>query len=95
MELRPTPIDGFPTPTSKTQAETEAVLIKHIPDPTSTSTPPALLKNAHMQFLVRNLIQGFPTRYISQDASQPWLIFWTVQAFSVLQVGLDPGNKQR
>ena len=95
MELRSTPVDGFPTHTSKSQAETEAVLIKHIPDPTSTSAPPSLLKNAHMQFLVRNLVQGFPTRYISQDASQPWLIFWTVQAFSILQVGLDPGNKQR
>ncbi|KAF8968548.1 terpenoid cyclases/protein prenyltransferase alpha-alpha toroid [Flammula alnicola] len=93
MAPNPTPTDGFPTPTSRSQAETEAVLLKHIPD---TDAPaPSLQKNAHMQFLVRNLVQGFPTRYISQDASQPWLLFWTVQAFSVLQVGLDPGNKQR
>jgi protein farnesyltransferase subunit beta len=48
-----------------------------------------------MQFLVRNLVQGFPERYKSQDASQPWLLYWTLQAFSILQVGLDPGNKQR
>jgi len=99
MAPRATPIDSFPTHTSKAQAETEAVLLKHIPttdSTTGTSTPKAVLeKNAHMQFLIRNLIQGFPVRYISQDASQPWLMFWTVQAFSVLQVALDPGNKQR
>ncbi|KAF8151351.1 terpenoid cyclases/protein prenyltransferase alpha-alpha toroid [Crassisporium funariophilum] len=95
MTPRPCPTDSFPTATSRTQAETEAVLLKHIPDPSSSAPSPKLDKNAHMQFLVRNLVQGFPTRYISQDASQPWLMFWTVQAFSVLQVGLDPGNKQR
>ncbi|EIW78087.1 terpenoid cyclases protein prenyltransferase [Coniophora puteana RWD-64-598 SS2] len=56
---------------------------------------PALQRNAHLQFLVRNLTQGFPERYVSQDASQPWLLFWTLQSFSVARVGLDPGNKQR
>ncbi|KAF8063540.1 terpenoid cyclases/protein prenyltransferase alpha-alpha toroid [Lyophyllum atratum] len=90
---RPTPTDGFPTPSSITQTETEAVLLQHIPS--DTEPRPTLTKQAHMQFLVRNLVQGFPARYMSQDASQPWLLFWTIQAFSALQVGLDPGNKQR
>ncbi|KAG6828132.1 hypothetical protein H0H92_009086 [Tricholoma furcatifolium] len=90
---RPTPVDAFPTSTSTTQAETEAVLRKHIAaDPARASI---LAKKAHMQFLVRNLVQGFPSGYTSQDASQPWLMFWLVQAFSVLQVGIDPGNRQR
>ncbi|TFK60670.1 terpenoid cyclases/Protein prenyltransferase [Pluteus cervinus] len=122
---RATPVDGFPTHTSRVQAETEEILFKHHPDPLSNnnatpgssslgaaSTPtssssstqgkpadsdggPALQKQLHMSFLVRNMVQGFPARYISQDASQPWLMFWTLQAFSILQVGLDPGNKQR
>lgn len=95
MTIRPYLTDSFPTPTSKAQAETENVLLKHIPDRSEGESPPTLLKNAHMQFLVRNLVQGFPSRYISQDASQPWLMFWTIQSFSILQVGLDPGNKQR
>ncbi|RDB18840.1 Protein farnesyltransferase subunit beta [Hypsizygus marmoreus] len=90
---RPTPTDGFPTATSQTQAETEAILLKHIPQ--AGADAPVLAKSSHMQFLVRNLVQGFPARYMSQDASQPWLLFWTIQAFSILQVGLDPGNKQR
>jgi len=87
------PTDGYPTETSNIQATTENVLISHIPD--TSDTPPTLKKTAHLQFLIRNLVQGFPSKYTSQDASQPWLMFWTVQGFSVLQVGLDPENKQK
>lgn len=94
------PTDGFDTDTSVSQAATEDILASHIPLAPSASTPatrtlPALNRNAHLQFLVRNLTQGFPAKYTSQDASQPWLMFWTVQSFSILQVGLDPDNKQR
>ncbi|PBK99419.1 terpenoid cyclases/Protein prenyltransferase [Armillaria gallica] len=93
-----TPTDAYPTPTSHTQRETEEVLLKHLPLPGNDNTKAPSLelqKTKHMQWLVRNLAQGFPARYISQDASQPWLMFWTLQAFSVLGVSLDPGNKQR
>ncbi|KAF8342461.1 terpenoid cyclases/protein prenyltransferase alpha-alpha toroid [Amanita rubescens] len=93
-KLRPSPADGYPTITSIFQAETESVLQEYIPDASFTPKP-LLEKRPHMQFLIRNLVQGFPTRYTSQDASQPWLLFWTLQSFSILQVGLDPGNKQR
>ncbi|PPQ87240.1 hypothetical protein CVT25_004090 [Psilocybe cyanescens] len=95
--MRPrTTNDGFPTSTSRSQAETEEVLLAHIPDLEAEVQRKSILeKKIHMSFLVRNLVQGFPERYISQDASQPWLLFWTVQAFSVLQVALDPGNKQK
>ncbi|KAF7328986.1 Protein farnesyltransferase subunit beta [Mycena venus] len=92
--MRPSPIDSFPTPTSSAQAETEKILLEHLPVGDNTAAP-TLQKNAHMQYLIRNIVQGFPARYTSQDASQPWLMFWTLQAFSVLQVGLDPGNKQK
>ncbi|KIJ19640.1 hypothetical protein PAXINDRAFT_68935 [Paxillus involutus ATCC 200175] len=87
------PDDQHITETSEIQAETEAILIKHLPvDPDS---PPPLQRTQHLQFLVRNFIQGFPSRYTSQDASQPWLLYWTLQSFSVMGVGIDPDNKQR
>ena len=92
MTLRPTPDDGFPTATSNLQASTEDVLRAFIPQ---GATQPMLTKNAHLQFLVRNLFQGFPSRYVSQDASQPWLMFWSLHSFSILQVSMDPANKQR
>ncbi|KAJ7590765.1 terpenoid cyclases/protein prenyltransferase alpha-alpha toroid [Mycena floridula] len=88
-----TPNDSFPTGTSVTQTATEEILLKHRPD--GSSSKATLDKPSHMQFLMRNLVQGFPERYTSQDASQPWLLYWTLQAFSIMQVGLDPGNKQR
>ncbi|EPQ53792.1 terpenoid cyclases/Protein prenyltransferase [Gloeophyllum trabeum ATCC 11539] len=90
---RPTPTDSLWTETSTSQAETEEILAKHIPSADNPAQP--LHRNAHLQWLVRNLIQGFPTRYTSQDASQPWLMFWTLQSLSTLQAGLDAGNKQK
>lgn len=104
--LRPTPTDGYPTPTSNLQSSTENVLKAHLPSAASaqfnvagqtsaSERAPTLHKQQHIQFLLRNLLQGFPERYVSQDASQPWLIFWTLQAFSALGVGMDDQTKKR
>jgi hypothetical protein len=93
ITAKPLPTDSLPTETSNVQAETEEILLKHIPD--ASAPPITLQKKLHMQFLARNLIQGFPARYTSQDASQPWLLFWTIQSFSLLGVCLDEANNQR
>lgn len=88
------PNDSYPTPTSTLQESTERILASHVP----TNTPGSdyeLKKATHIQFIARVMLQGFPSKYISQDASQPWLIFWILETFSILQVGLDPGNRQR
>jgi len=89
---RPAPIDAYPTKTSDLQADTEDILQEVIPPGGGGLS---LDKKAHLQFLVRNLVQGFPARYMSQDASQPWLMFWTLQSFSTLQIAIDPDTKQR
>jgi len=97
--LRPTPTDGYPTDTSALQTSTEEILQKHIAPLTSPSETtkggPILQRRLHLDFLLRNLRQGFPQRYTGQDASQSWLIFWTLQGFSVLGVGLDDLTKKR
>ena len=98
--MKPTPIDGYPTPTSDLQFTTENILRARYDSVKASTTEfssegPVLHRNAHLQFLLRNLIQGFPARYISQDASQPWLFFWTLQGFSVLGVGLDEVTRRR
>lgn len=90
---RRSPDDHYVTDTSDLQLETELILCKHLP--ANPESPPPLQRNQHLQFLVKNLVQGFPSRYISQDASQPWLLFWTLQGFSVLGVALDPDNRQK
>ena len=88
------PNDSYPTPTSELHASTERILASYVPADES-EVDYELKKNTHIQFIARAMLQGFPSKYISQDASQPWLVFWILQSFSILQVGLDPGNKQR
>ena len=90
---RLTPVDAYPTETSILQADTEDILQSFVP--LDGVDGRVLNKRAHLEFLVRNLVQGFPARYTSQDASQPWLMFWTLQSLSTLQVAIDPDNKQR
>jgi protein farnesyltransferase subunit beta len=93
----PTPIDAYPTETSNLQGETEKVLQGQVPFDGSGSDSGGyvLNKKGHIEFLVRNLVQGFPARYMSQDASQPWLMYWTLQSLSAIQVAIDPNSKQR
>ncbi|KAF8591586.1 terpenoid cyclases/Protein prenyltransferase [Ramaria rubella] len=97
IKSRPSLDDGHPTLTSYEQHDTEAALYRLLQH-SSIATPAAALpltRNAHLNFLARALFQGFPKPYTSQDASQPWFIFWLLQAFAVLGAGLDAGNKQR
>ena len=89
----PTPTDGYTTATSTLQTATENLIKTHIP-PAGTSQV-ELQKRYHFEFLLRNLRQGFPGRYVSQDASQPWLIYWTLHGFSLLGAGLDALTKKR
>ncbi|TBU21726.1 terpenoid cyclases/Protein prenyltransferase [Dichomitus squalens] len=92
-EMVATPTDGYPTATSSLQSDTEITIKSHLP---SSGTPQiALRKKSHFEFLLRNLRQGFPERYTSQDASQPWLIYWTLHGFSILGAGLDDQTKKR
>ena len=44
---------------------------------------------------VAQLAAGIPGSYMSQDASRPWLILWTLQGSSVLGVAMDENTKQR
>ncbi|EJD50732.1 terpenoid cyclases/Protein prenyltransferase [Auricularia subglabra TFB-10046 SS5] len=90
MPFRPTPIDGYPTPTSETQLETESIISELFKD-----EPPALDRNAHVNYLGRCLLQGLPSKYQVQEASKAWIMFWILQSFSLLGVGLDPASKQR
>jgi protein farnesyltransferase subunit beta len=88
----PSPDDGVHTETSRSQAETEDVLLAHLPEP---GTAPVLNMDAHKQWLARNLLQGFPARYQAYDCSQPWLMFWTLQSFCAVGVGMDPASSQK
>ncbi|KAE9411386.1 terpenoid cyclases/Protein prenyltransferase [Gymnopus androsaceus JB14] len=89
--------DGYPTPTSISQKATVALLVQPPISPSSASKIPQgiLDNNLHLGYLGRHLLQGLPARYTSQDASQSWLLFWSLQSLSLLKVELDEGNKKR
>lgn len=89
------PDDGYGTPTSYQQSATEDSLIATLPSDPSSPLLLSLFKTEHLKFIARNLTQGFPAKYMAYDASQPWLVFWTVQSLSVLGVALDSANKQK
>lgn len=93
MMANPTRSDSYPTTSTFEQLATEEQL-KQV-RPTADDPPPRLQRNAHLNFLVRNLMQGFPARFVSLDASQPWLSYWSLQSCYTLGASLDPNNKQR
>jgi len=95
MEFQPTPTDGVETETSESQFDTEE-LISHLFQRSSFDLNSYKLNRPlHLNWLVRLCFQGFPNRYVSQDVSQPWLLFWILQSFQTLGVALDPTTKQR
>lgn len=84
--------DGCPTATSFIQEKTEKEL-KEAYD--SVPKPLILQRMRHFQWLKVLLFQGLPARYKSQDASQPWLMFWIINSFQLMGVQLDVATKQR
>lgn len=92
--FKPTPTDGKDTPTSISQLDTESAisdLLLVLKDPSDVK----LDRPMHARWAYTSLMQGLPARYTSQDASQPWLIYWALQALTCLGVQLDPTSKQR
>ncbi|KAF9071570.1 terpenoid cyclases/protein prenyltransferase alpha-alpha toroid [Rhodocollybia butyracea] len=93
--------DNYPTPTSAAQKATLKHLVKPYPSSDLADTNHSKISqgildtNLHLGYLGRHLLQGLPARYVSQDASQPWLLFWSLQSLSLLKVELDEGNKKR
>ncbi|KAG9047179.1 CAAX farnesyltransferase (FTase) subunit beta [Tulasnella sp. UAMH 9824] len=94
-ERRPQPTDGCATETSKSQAETEKSISQLFETIFETQKPITLARNNHLNWLIRFLVQGFPQRYISQDASQPWLLYFLLQSFQTLGIAFDPDTKKK
>lgn len=77
------------------QAETERAISDLFERADISNQAITLNRNQHLNWLVRLLIQGFPARYTSQDASQPWLMYFVLQSFQVLGVAFDPDTKKK
>lgn len=84
--------DGLASPTSIIQHDVEQTIQETY---AAAAKPLALQRMRHFNWLKKHLFEGLPAPYKSQDASQPWMLFWIVQSFQLMGAGLDPGTKQR
>ncbi|KAH9809845.1 terpenoid cyclases/protein prenyltransferase alpha-alpha toroid [Melampsora americana] len=61
----------------------------------SRSIDTAILdRSAHMKYLIPSLSHLGP-RLTTLDASRPWLMYWILNSFSILNLGLNPTDRQR
>ena len=42
------------------------------------------MRNSHLKYLQKGFLEGFPSAYVSLDASRPWLVYWTLHSFDLL-----------
>ncbi|WVR09083.1 hypothetical protein IAU60_006144 [Kwoniella sp. DSM 27419] len=101
----PHPSNNVPSDTLHEQADTESIissLFSLLPPPQGSdsrlieeSGPPTTLRKAeHTQFLASTFFK-LPVKFVSLDASKPWLVFWSVHSLDLLGVALDQGTKNR
>ncbi|EUC55906.1 terpenoid cyclase/protein prenyltransferase [Rhizoctonia solani AG-3 Rhs1AP] len=91
--FKATPTDGRDTQTSLAQYETETA-ISDLLIVLNNPSDVRLNRAIHAQWAHTSLVQGLPSRYTSQDASQPWLIYWASQALTCLGIRLEDSTKQ-
>ena len=84
--------DGYPTVTSNLQDRTVELIQTSLRD---APKPLQLQRMKHFNWLKSLLFQGLPRAYKSQDASQPWLMYWISQSFHLMGAAFDPATKQR
>nr|XP_019048040.1 protein farnesyltransferase subunit beta [Kwoniella bestiolae CBS 10118]OCF26970.1 protein farnesyltransferase subunit beta [Kwoniella bestiolae CBS 10118] len=100
LPTSPLPTNSHPTSTLTEQQETESLissLFALLPPPTSdtdSDSITSLRKQEHTQFLASTFFK-LPGKFVSLDASRPWLVFWSVHSLDLLGVALDQGTKDR
>ncbi|CCJ29712.1 unnamed protein product [Pneumocystis jirovecii] len=78
--------DIVETETAAVQLETERICMRHLSD---NIHEPQLNLTSHITYLLNVLTKPLPKPYIALDASQPWIIYWTLCAYSLLGQSVD------
>ncbi|TPX42063.1 protein farnesyltransferase [Synchytrium endobioticum] len=88
--------DAWQTPSSQTQEETEANLLKTLEEYTRhTSLDKATLNRAdHIKYLVAGL-GSLPHHFTSLDASKPWFMYWILHALSLMNMKIQTCDADR
>lgn len=78
-------LDDLKTETSQKQLSTARSIMKSVDQPFL----PPLDKATHVEFLLSPLDEGLSGGFVGLDASRPWLLYWCINALSLL--GKDVG----
>ncbi|KAG0151654.1 hypothetical protein CROQUDRAFT_651089 [Cronartium quercuum f. sp. fusiforme G11] len=89
--IRPNTIQLTQADTDKGNDENQRVPQQPGSRPISTAV---LDRTAHMKYLIPGLNHLAP-RFTGLDASRPWLMYWILNSFSILNLGLNTADRQR
>ncbi|KAK6342619.1 CAAX farnesyltransferase (FTase) subunit beta [Orbilia javanica] len=78
-------LDDLETETSQKQLSTARNIIRSV----NQSFLPPLDRATHVEFLLNPLDEGLSGGFVALDASRPWLLYWCINALSIL--GEDVG----
>lgn len=91
--------DGQPTLTHTEEAEVEEDIYEVLAPFTAVSvdaTPPIRLRRrAHVAFLSKLIFKPLPAEWVAFDATRPWLLYWSLHAFTLLNHPIDDVHKLR
>jgi protein farnesyltransferase subunit beta len=54
-----------------------------------------LEREAHIKYIQKGFNEGFPSAYVSLDASRPWLVYWALHSFDLLGFELNQDEFER
>ncbi len=52
-------------------------------------------REKHLKYLQKGFLKGFPSAYVSLDASRPWIVYWALHSFDLLGYELSPLERDR
>lgn len=96
---RPVDDDGQPTLTYTEEAAVERDIHEVLSPYTSVSVdaiPRVLLRrSAHVVFLTKLIFKPLPAEWVAFDATRPWLLYWSLHAFTLLGHQVSNASKLR
>jgi hypothetical protein len=90
--------DGYPTATFHIQEETETLCRQYFEQEYTEYQKvhsSKLYKTQHEEYLEKVIEQGLSKWFVSLDASKPWLVYWILHSFDLLNRKLKKEDIQR
>lgn len=90
-----TPSDGVSSPTLDSQLETERLISTKLTEHMGTFAVPTLDKGLHLSYLTGLIRAPLSMYFTALDASRPWLVYWVLHSYALLECELDPLGRRR